>query len=74
MRRVQQRASAGRIEMAGLAAGVVTESQVNGMPSAPSKFALSLKSPATWSYIWTALATVYLVGIYMGFISLRRSS
>lgn len=57
--------------MAGLAAGVVTESQVNGLPSAPSKFSLSLQSPATWSYIWTGLATVYLLGIYLGFISLR---
>lgn len=58
--------------MAGLAAGVVTESQANGMPSAPSKFSLSLQSPATWSYIWTSLAFVYLFGIYVGFISIRR--
>lgn len=58
--------------MAGIAAGVVTESQANGMPSAPSKFQLSLKSPATWSYIWTGTAFLYLLGIYVGFISLRK--
>jgi hypothetical protein len=58
--------------MAGIAAGVVTESQVNGMPSAPSKFQLSLSQPATWAFIWTASAFAYLIGIYLGFITINR--
>lgn len=68
-----RRRQAGKVDfMAGIAAGVVTESQVNGMPSAPTKFQLSLSSTATWSYIWTGAAFVYLLGIYLGFITLRK--
>jgi hypothetical protein len=58
--------------MPGLAAGVVTEAQTNGFPSQPSKMGLSLQSPATWSYIWVALAFAYLVGIYLGMIVIKR--
>jgi hypothetical protein len=59
--------------MPGLAAGVVTEAQVNsGIPSPPSKFAASLASPATWSVIWAVVALMYLVGIYLGMIVIRR--
>lgn len=58
--------------MAGIAAGVVTESQVNAMPQAPTKFQMHLSTPATWSYLWTGAAFVYLIGIYLGFISIRR--
>lgn len=58
--------------MAGLAAGVVTEAQVNtGMPT-PSRFSGLLESPATWSYIWTILAFAYLVMIYMGTLVIRK--
>lgn len=68
-----RRRQAGKVDlMAGIAAGVVTEAQVNGMPTAPTKFQMSLSSTATWSYIWTAAAFVYLLGIYVGFISLSR--
>lgn len=59
--------------MAGLAAGVVTEAQVNSQPSQPSKMSVSLSSPATWSYIWAAVAFLYLVSIYLGMIVIRRS-
>lgn len=58
--------------MAGLAAGVVTEAQVNSQPSQPSKLSASLQNPATWSYIWVSLAFLYLIGIYLGMIVIRR--
>lgn len=68
-----RRSNAGKVDlMAGIAAGVVTEAQVNGMPSTPTKFQTSLASTATWSYIWTGAAFVYLLGIYLGFITLSR--
>lgn len=69
---VPNRPKAGVIAMAGLAAGVVTEAQVNSQPSQPSKMAVSLQNPATWSYIWAALAFLYLLGIYLGMIVVRR--
>lgn len=59
--------------MAGLAAGVVTEAQVNsGMPGTPSKFSDLLANPATWSYIWAAVAFLYLIAIYMGTLVIRK--
>lgn len=59
--------------MPGLSAGVVTEAEVNtGMPSTPSKFSGMLANPATWSFIWAGLAFLYLVGIYMGTIVIRK--
>lgn len=58
--------------MAGVAAGVVTEAQVNGIPAPQGKFAHSLQNPATWSYIWTALSFLYLILIYMGMIRISR--
>jgi hypothetical protein len=68
-----RRSNAGKVDfMAGIAAGVVTEAQVNGMPSTPTKLQTSLASTATWSYIWTGAALVYLLGIYLGFITLTR--
>lgn len=54
--------------MAGLAAGVVTASDVNSPQAQPSKTARTLANPATWSYIWVGVATFYLVGIYVGMI------
>lgn len=67
--------AASRLEifpMAGIAAGVVTEAQVNGIPAPQSKLAHSLSNPATWSYIWVALSFFYLVGIYVGMIRISR--
>jgi hypothetical protein len=58
--------------MAGIQAGVVTEAQVEGLPTQPSGFALALNQPATWTYIWVLLALVYLVGIYLGMIRITR--
>lgn len=58
--------------MPGISAGVVTEAQVEGLPTQPSGFALALNSPATWAYIWVALAFVYLIGIYVGMIRISR--
>lgn len=58
--------------MASVAAGVVTDVQVNGLPQQPSPMAQSLQSPATWAYIWVGLAFVYLVGIYLGMIRISR--
>lgn len=61
--------------MAGVSvqAGVVTDAQVNGgMPKQPSRFVASLSDPSTWSYIWVAASFAYLVGIYLGMITIRR--
>ena len=58
--------------MAGIKAGVVTEAQVEGFPSAPTSTQLALGSPATWSYIWVILAFLYLFGIYTGMIRVSR--
>lgn len=67
------RPKAGEITMAGLAAGVVTEAQANtNFSGTPSKLSASLSNPATWSYIWAGLAMLYLVGIYLGMIVIRR--
>lgn len=58
--------------MAGLAAGVVSEAQAN-FPNAPEgKFSASLQNPATWSYIWAGVSFLYLVGIYLGMIVIKR--
>lgn len=60
--------------MAGLSAGIVTEVEANtGMPGgSQSKFSGLLANPATWSFIWAGLAFLYLLGIYMGTIVIRR--
>lgn len=58
--------------MAGISAGVVTEAQVEGLPTGPSKMAISFSSPATWSYIWVTLSFLYLFGIYMGMIRITK--
>lgn len=67
--------AASRLEifpMAGIAAGVVTEAQVNGIPAPQGKLAHSLSNPATWSYIWVVLSFLYLVGIYLGMVRITR--
>lgn len=58
--------------MAGLAAGVISEAQVNSQPQAPSKMSAMLSDPGTWSVIWTAAAFFYLIAIYLGMIVIRR--
>lgn len=58
--------------MAGISAGVVTEAQVEGLPSAPSSTQLALSKPATWAYIWVGLAFLYILGIYLGTIRISR--
>jgi hypothetical protein len=58
--------------MATVQAGVVGDVEVNGLPQQPSGLALSLQSPATWTYIWVILAFLYLAGIYMGMIRITR--
>jgi len=47
--------------MAGVAAGVVTQADVNKQPSNGGAMV-----PAKWSYIWFGLACVYLVCVYTG--------
>lgn len=71
---VPKRPRAGELVMAGIAAGVVTEAQVNSQPTQPSKLSVSLSNPATWAYIWTAAAFLYLIAIYMGMIVIRRKN
>lgn len=58
--------------MAGIAAGVVTEAQVNAQPQQPSKLSAMMSDPATWSMIWVAAAFFYLIAIYLGMIVIRR--
>lgn len=58
--------------MAQVQAGVVGDVEVNGLPQQPGGLAMSLQSPATWTYIWVALALVYLIGIYLGMIRISR--
>lgn len=58
--------------MASISAGVVTEADVEGLPTAPSSTQLALGMPATWTYIWVGLAFLYLVGIYTGMIRISR--
>jgi len=58
--------------MAGIQAGVVTEAQVEGLPSAPTSVQLALSSPATWSYIWVGAAFLYLIAIYTGMLNISR--
>lgn len=55
-----------------IAAGVKGQADVNSQPKAPTKFSRNLGNPATWSYIWTAGAFVYLVVTYFGIIRLSR--
>jgi hypothetical protein len=62
----------GEITMAGISAGVVTEAQVEGLPTAPSSTQIALGQPATWAYIWVALAFLYILGIYVGTIRISR--
>lgn len=67
------RPKAGEVVMAGLAAGIVTEAEVNtGMPGTPSRFSGLLANPATWSYIWAIAAFAYLIAIYMGTLVIRK--
>lgn len=47
--------------MAGVAAGVVTQADVNSQPSQAAPMA-----PSKWSYIWFGLSVVYLVCVYTG--------
>jgi hypothetical protein len=58
--------------MASVSAGVVGEAEINGLPQQPSALSLSLQSPATWTYIWVALAALYLIAIYTGMIRVTR--
>jgi hypothetical protein len=58
--------------MPGIAAGIVTEAQVNSQPAAPTKFTAALSDPATWAIIWTAAAFAYLAAIYLGMIVVKR--
>jgi len=58
--------------MSGVSAGVVGEVEVNGLPSQPTKSAIALSSPATWSYIFVAVSFLYLIGIYTGMYRLHR--
>jgi len=58
--------------MAGIAAGVVSEAQVNAQPQSPSKMSVALSDPGTWAMIWTGLAFFYLAAIYLGMIVIRR--
>lgn len=56
--------------MAGVAVGVVTAGDVSSQPAPPSNS--KLQDPASWSYIWTSIAALYLVGVYVGMINIRR--
>jgi hypothetical protein len=56
--------------MAGVAVGVVTAGDVSSQPSPPS--GSKLQSPAAWSYIWTGCAALYLIGVYVGMINIKR--
>jgi hypothetical protein len=47
--------------MAGVAAGVVTQADVNKQPSNGGPMV-----PAKWSYIWFGLAVLYLTLVYSG--------
>lgn len=58
--------------MSGIAAGVVTAAEVNGLPQQPGGLALSLQSPGTWAYVWIGAAFLYLIGIYLGMIQISR--
>lgn len=58
--------------MPGIAAGVVSAADINAPHAVTSSKTLSLDNPATWAYIWTAAAAVYLIGIYIGSIRIAR--
>lgn len=58
--------------MAAIKAGVVTEADVEGLPTPPGPISLALNQPSTWSYIWVALAVIYIIGIYLGSIRISR--
>jgi hypothetical protein len=66
--------SYGELNMPGIAAGVVSAADVNTPMPATGSSRFSLDNPATWSYIWTAAAAVYLIGIYIGSIRIARSA
>lgn len=51
-----------------ISAGVVTGDQLYSQQPAPTKWSMSLQSPATWATIWVVLSVLYLVGIYVGSI------
>lgn len=53
--------------MAGIPAGLVSAGEVNTQPQAIGPN--SMDNAATWSLIWFAAATVYLLGIYFGMIN-----
>jgi len=72
---VPKRPVAGRIETmasAGFKVGVNTEADVNSQPGPQSKAALMFGDAGTWSYVWLALAFLYLIGIYLGMIRISR--
>lgn len=54
--------------VAGVAAGVVTAGQVNSQPVIGSPM-----QPARWSYIWFGVATLYLVMVYTGHVTITRA-
>lgn len=57
---------------AGFRVGVNTEADVNSQPGPQSKTARMLGDAGTWSYIWVALAFLYLIGIYLGMIRITK--
>lgn len=62
-------ANAGKDDvMAGLAAGVVTAGDVNN----PQPTAGGQMAPSRWSYIWFGTATLYLVLVYTGHLTIAR--
>lgn len=56
-------------EMTGVSAGLVSAGEVNVQPAPVGSN--SLDNAATWSTIWFVVATVYLLGIYFGMISVK---
>jgi hypothetical protein len=58
--------------MASISAGVVTEAQVEGLPTPPTSTQLALSQPATWTYIWVTVAFLYILGVYLGTIRITR--
>jgi len=58
--------------MAGFSAGVHTEADLNAQPAPKSKATLMFGDAGTWSYVWVAIAFLYLVGIYIGMFKVAR--
>jgi hypothetical protein len=58
--------------MAGFSAGVHTEAELNAQPAAASKTSRMLADAGTWSFIWVAVAFLYLALIYLGYIRIVR--